>query len=96
MRILIALAIVLMAMGCANKGKAEDLAKEYVPKNYPGHEVVNVECQGQDSDQDGYCSCNVSLRKPDGSILIPPLECSYGWFQIWHKGCRVPKANVSR
>lgn len=95
MRLLL-IACVVSLFGCANSDKAEDLAREFATLNYPGHTIVNVKCQDADSDQDGYVSCNLSMRTPEGSIVMPPIECSGGWVQVFHDGCRFPKAHGVR
>ncbi len=91
----ITLIIAALALaGCANVEKAEGLAREYAAANYPGHKIVNVACQGSDSDGDGYASCNLSLETPKGEVITPPLECSAGWVQPFADGCRFPKAHA--
>lgn len=99
MIIVIAIAGILVtavfARGCgANTGKAEELARDWAGKMYPGYQIQHVECMGVDSDGDGYASCNVSLKAPDGKVVTPPVECSAGWsLGSNHNGCRAPKAN---
>jgi prepilin-type N-terminal cleavage/methylation domain-containing protein len=52
---------------------------------------VSVDCAKMDTDNDGYLSCTVFVRK-DGKTDVYPIECA-GAFS-WNEGCRVPKAVV--
>jgi len=46
-------------------------AQEFVKKNFPGQEVVNVECQNADSDDNGYVSCTASVK--DAKAVMKPV-----------------------
>ena len=85
-----------LSFGCtANVAKGEKLANDWAAANFPNSTVNNVQCQGVDSDGDGYISCNVSLtNNKTGVTSVPPLECSGGHTQgcSGHNGCRAPKA----
>jgi hypothetical protein len=95
--ILAATLLVAVCLGCANSEKAERLAGEFIESNFPGHNVNNIACLKRDSDGDGYVSCNVSLtNNTTGEVVMPALECSGGWVQIFHHGCRIPKAHIAR
>lgn len=95
------LAVVTLS-GCkavigADTSEAEGYAQEFVRKNFPGQEVVNVECQNADSDDNGYVSCTASVKDSKGDIKLHPLECAATWFYEvrWTMtGCRTPKVGT--
>ena len=99
MRYLLPLLAVLALSGCkaiigADSDEALGYAKEFVAKNFPGTEAVNLECQSGDSDDNGYVSCTASLKDAKGDIKLHPLECAATYFYEfrWSQtGCRTPK-----
>ena len=78
----------------ADTSEAEGYAKTFVAKNFPGQQVVNIECQNADSDGNGYVSCTASVKDAKGNTVLHPLECvaTYFWQGRWAmSGCRTPK-----
>lgn len=56
---------------CLQKGK------EYAVKMYSDYQIVGENCQGEDSDSNGYVTCNFRLKKsglPDQEKTIT-LQC---------------------
>ena len=83
---------------CANQDKAEEAVRAYAAENFPaslGYAVQNAKCQRSDSDNDGYCSCNLAMIK-DGKVETPPVECPCGWVQPFADICRAPKMGAQR
>lgn len=80
--------------GCsgADRRAASDEATRW--SQQMGIQPLVVDCVGMDTDGDGYLSCTVSYRKPDGAIVVQPLECATKW--TWNSGCRVPKMGMLR
>lgn len=99
MRFLLAPLLLLSLTGCkaifgADRTEAEAHAEEFIQRNIPDQKVQNLECQGADTDDNGYVSCTVSLRNPSGAVQLVALECAATWFYEvrWTiTGCRVPK-----
>jgi hypothetical protein len=57
-----------------------------------GIEPVGVSCANVDSDGDGYVSCTVSSRRPDGKVDLHPVECAVR--VSINSGCRSQRAGV--
>jgi len=51
--------------------------------------VKAVKCLDYDTDGDGYVSCTLSQKLPDGSSKLVQIECSSAF--SWNEGCRFPK-----
>lgn len=54
-----------------------------------GLDVGGVSCANSDTDGDGYVSCTVSAKKPDGSVQIVPVECAAAY--TFNTGCRAAR-----
>jgi hypothetical protein len=99
LRLLALCCALTLTIGCkaivgADTDEAEGYAKEFVAKNFPGQEVISIECQNADSDDNGYVSCTVSIKGKDGEPKLLALECAATWPYEgrWAmNGCRVPK-----
>lgn len=70
-------------------GDAPDAARQWARKLGMG-EVAGVECATVDSDDDGYVSCTVSTRLPDGTVKPYAVECAAA-FSLGHDGCRMQR-----
>lgn len=53
-----------------------------------GLDVQGVSCTGIDTDGDGYVSCSVSSKGPNGT-QVHAIECARAF--SWNKGCRVAR-----
>lgn len=75
--------LLALAASCANTGRASDLAKEFVARNYPG-QALNGEpsCEWHDSDDDGRLRCTVSVSPPGdpARTTVQTLDCPSYWF----------------
>jgi len=95
-RVLITSFVVLafVAIAVSAFGGACGLNKKYADRNAErfiiqlGLDVKGVQCNGNDTDNDGYVSCTFAMA--DGSIK--QFECA-GWSYI-NEGCREPKLNI--
>ena len=54
--------------------------------------TATAQCADRDTDHDGYVSCTLVVKDPDGRANVEPLECA-GSYTI-NSGCRAPKAVV--
>lgn len=90
------LPLLFLSMSCANQDRAYTMAEEYIQSMYPSAQVSGIEVMGVDSDGDGYCSVSARIVHEDGEDEILPLQCSCGWIQVWHSGCRVPALHSGR
>lgn len=88
MRLLLILMTFAVA-GCANSEKAESHAREFASTNYPDHELVAVLCDTSDDDENGQVRCNVSLRRPDGEVHVPAIECPARWVPQFSTQCKI-------
>jgi len=70
-----------------NQTTAEQEARDYAGKM--GLQVQGVDCARNDSDGDGYVSCSLSIKQPDGSLKLQPIECAVKIST--NSGCRIPK-----
>lgn len=84
--------------------RAELNYKAFLGRMYPatsGFAVINAECTNSDSDNDGYVSCNATLRDSDaghGALIHDVSECGYydqGNAGGRPSGCRAPKTSRS-
>ena len=79
--------LIALTAACQDVAQLETDARAYGKRM--GYQVVGVECMNMDSDQDGYVSCSMSVKKTDGNIDLIPVECaSQFWFG---SGCRRQK-----
>lgn len=70
--------------GPANQAQAEAAARAYAAALYPGP-TARVQCQGVDTDNNGYVSCTLVL---DGTPPVTyPLECANSYAYV-NTGCR--------
>jgi len=70
-----------------NQSSAEDNAQRFI-KNME-LDVAKVQCNGTDSDGDGYVSCMFKMKSGE----MKQFECA-GW--TWNgEGCRIPKLSVN-
>lgn len=70
----------------AGKGDAEAFAREWSTRFRPGSDV---ECQGRDTDSNGYVTCTVSYEQ-DGRTEVEPIECGVN---RWYHGLDVTGCN---
>lgn len=75
-----------------NQRNAEKESVQYASKL--GLNIQGSECAKSDSDGDGYVSCSLALKQPDGQVRIEPVECAV-WFTV-NSGCRVQKPGSGR
>ena len=87
----VTLLVLVTLSSCANEDRAQRFAAEFVEDMYPDYELVSSQVMGVDSDQDGYCSVSVRIANDEDDLVIP-LQCSCGWIQVFHSGCRAPVA----
>lgn len=92
--ILVAIAVSFFKGGVFNyTDDAENAMKEHVQKLYP--EVTpRVSCTGQDTDGDGYVSCQALFDDlKTGSEKTVLAECAVGWLNF-NTGCKIPKGRL--
>jgi len=88
-------AVLSVSVGCSSAGKAEDGAKEYVAKLYPGWTIEGQVVKDYDSDGDGYVSADVRIKNPTtGEEKMLALNCArVGSF---NSGCKARVGGVSQ
>jgi hypothetical protein len=59
--------------------------REYIDKHYPGKKVT-VTCSPDDSDGDGYLSCDLTSNEDDNCPVREEIECQYAL--IGATGCK--------
>lgn len=82
-----------LLFGCANQEKATEAAHNWAAQQQrlfgPGAKVAVMSCQPSDSDQNGYCSCDVVVQtSPNVAPTHPNIECACGWLQVITDGCK--------
>lgn len=55
--------------------RAAAQGKDYVTKMYNDYSVAGNSCQGEDSDKDGYVTCNFRLKSLDSIEKTITLQC---------------------
>ena len=83
--------LILSIVACGNKSAGEEQAREYAKAL--GIKIHGVTCMRDDTDDDGYVSCNMSIADNNGKVTIQPIECAVKW--TMNTGCRIPKFNPS-
>lgn len=71
----------------ASDAPIKDAADKYAEEI--GMQDAKTSCVDFDTDGDGYVSCSIATKRPDGTIQITPIECAnpFGF----RNGCRIPK-----
>ncbi len=83
------------ALGCSSAGKADNEAKEYVAKMYPGWTVQGVNSMDYDTNDDGYISSDVTIKNDTtGEIKALQLECAKKNL-IGNSGCKQKAIPIS-
>lgn len=65
------------------KAHAQEDARTYVHTIHPAWTHAVVDCQGVDSDGDGYVRCTVG----DGANATEAIECRTSVVMNYHRGC---------
>ena len=95
--VLIGLAVIMIVFGSLfsraclsgqNSDQAERAAVQTVHKLRPSAKDVSAQCQGVDTNSDGYVTCTVSL---DGQFIS--LECPT-LIQIGNSGCKISRGQI--
>lgn len=78
----------------AGPGDAHKFAQEWVDKWHP-NDSAQIECQGRDTDDNGYVTCTVGWKDPDGATQLEAIECGVNrWFHGYNiTGCRLMKGS---
>lgn len=50
-------------------------AKNYIEKMYSDYTLIGENCQGEDTDNDSYVSCDLRLKNTAGNEKILHLQC---------------------
>lgn len=48
--------------------RAETKSKEYVTKMYADYASIGYSCQGEDTNSDGYVTCNIRIKSKESSL----------------------------
>lgn len=95
--VLIGLAVIMIVFGSLfsraclsgqNSDQAERAAVQTVRKLRPTAKDVSAQCQGVDTNSDGYVTCTVSL---DGQFIS--LDCPT-LIQIGNSGCKISRGQI--
>lgn len=65
------------------RDRAQDDARGYARRFHPAWTTPVVDCQGVDSDGDGYVRCTVG----DGVSITEPIECRTSLMTNYQRGC---------
>jgi hypothetical protein len=55
--------------------KAENVGDEYIQKVYSEYTITGKNCQGEDTDQNGYVSCGFRIKNVENLEKTVRLEC---------------------
>ena len=55
--------------------RAETKSKDYVVKMYADYNAIGYSCQGEDSNNDGYVTCNIRIKSMAGVEKTLTLQC---------------------
>jgi hypothetical protein len=69
-----------------SESTATQEAENWARRMFPGKQAI-VDCQGYDTDANGYVSCTISV---DGRVQ--GIECASNW--SLNNGCRIPILNL--
>lgn len=98
--ILACIVIFGVGKGCANlsgdnerkaKAEAQQYGKEMFGDSYQG-----VSCASADTDGDGYVTCSISVKQPNGTLEVVGIECAGAWNINNNKGCRPQNMRIRR
>ena len=86
----------IVSAGCQSCGYADEArnrsnndALAYVRELHPNWTEVRAACQSTDSDNDGYVSCTIVAKRPDGSETQDEgIECRHSVYFDYARGCR--------
>lgn len=100
--ITLAAAVLMSIAACSyynGRGDAEEFARRFVADNFVGAHDVSTQCQGRDTDDNGYVTCSVTVQwdKDDSRREMIPLECAVNRVGSGcsNEGCR-PLATFGR
>ena len=87
----IALSVIMAGIGFGdNKNEAEKSARAYAEKLEMDLQAVN--CVSRDTNNDGYVSCTLMVRQPNGRTGPMAVVCAKK-FSI-NDGCKIPETKV--
>lgn len=68
--------------------RGEQTGTNYIAKLYGDHTVMGSSCQGQDSDGDGYITCNFRIKSPQNTERTIILQCPTFWKSYMGNSCK--------
>jgi hypothetical protein len=70
--------------------RAETMTQKYVSNLYKEYSIIGLNCQGDDTDGDGYVSCDVRIRIADDKTteMVRFLSCPTVWKSITGNTCK--------
>ncbi|NBV77318.1 hypothetical protein EBR66_04105 [bacterium] len=67
---------------------AERKGESFVQKLYAEYSIVGQSCQGEDTDNDTYVSCDFRLVSPQKEERVVHLQCPTVWKSLLGNSCK--------
>lgn len=71
-------------------GRAETMSEKYIANLYSEYQIIGKNCQGEDTNNDSYVSCDIRIQKGSDTVTekVLNLQCPTMWKSYTGNTCK--------